>query len=327
MPSSYVDYTTDGNDVYSITMSRLVDGHITITLDDVSSSNFTIAGNDLTLTGGDAGSNGQALRITRTTPADYVTFVNGSTLTGNELNYARLAAQYRKEESEEADRERLDSIETVNTTQSSQITALQDINAGSRLDTIETVNTTQSGQITALQDINAGSRLDTLETDNTTQSSQITALDTRLTTAEDQIGAAFAFVTDGTAHSFNSGTPTLVPFATTILGGGAAVSGQYTVPFDGHWLLTVTLTPDPGSTTVNDEWRVSIGTTGSPSARRAFFEVSGDPDRDTITFTCALSLSTSDVVGAYVTRHSGTGNFTLNTQGADNTFTGVCISK
>lgn len=156
---------------------------------------------------------------------------------------------------------------------------------------------------------------------------QVAAISPKVTDFEDQLGAAFAFNSNGVQTTFNSGTATLVPFASTDLGSPAAAGGQYTLPFNGFWLFTVTLTPDPASLTPGEVWILSVGTTGSPSARRAWFEVQGDPDRDTITLTCALNLSAGAVVGAYVRRFSGSGNFQLNAQGADNTFTGLCLAK
>jgi len=137
--------------------------------------------------------------------------------------------------------------------------------------------------------------------------------------------ATFYMHSNNVAHNFNSGTPTLVPFGHTAIGGSAASGGQYTTPFAGLWFVSVTLTPV--STTVNDEWRISIGTPSSPSANRAFFEAIGDPDVDTITLSTMISLSASAQVGAYVTRHSGSGNFTLNAAGADNQIAGFCVKK
>jgi len=156
---------------------------------------------------------------------------------------------------------------------------------------------------------------------------QVAVISPKVTDFEDQLGAAFAFHSNGVQTNFNSGTPTLVPFATTELGGASAVNGEFTAPFHGCWHFTVTLTPDPASLTAGEEWIVSVGTSSSPSARRTWFEVQGDPDRDTVTLTCALFLTQGAVVGAYVRRFSGSGNFQLNNQGADNTFTGLCLAK
>ena len=164
------------------------------------------------------------------------------------------------------------------------------------------------------------------------------ALGTRMLNAEtnitnllpmlDERAASFYMHSDGVEHNFNSGTATLVPFGNTRIGGSAASGGQYTTPFHGLWFVSVTLTPANSSLTVDDRWIVSIGyPPESLSANRSWFEVSGDPDVDTITLSTMISLGSGAQVGAYVRRFSGSGNFTLNTAAADNQIAGFCVKK
>ena len=142
--------------------------------------------------------------------------------------------------------------------------------------------------------------------------------------------STFYMHSGGVAHTFGSGGysgPTLVPFGTTVAGGSAATGGQYTTPFDGLWFVSVTVTPDTSSLTLDETWTVSIGTSGVFSSGRAWFEVKGDPDVDSITFSTLVSLSRGDQVGAYLRRTSGTGVFTLNTEATDNQIAGFCVKK
>lgn len=156
---------------------------------------------------------------------------------------------------------------------------------------------------------------------------QIAAISPKVTDFEDQLGAAFAFHSNGVAHSYNNYTPTIVPFALTMIGGAGAVNGEFLVPFDGFWLLTTSITPNPASLTVGDEWIISIGTRSSPSARRHWATIQGDPDTETHTFTCGLSLAAGNYVGVYIRRGTASGTYTLSTVAGDNTFTGFCIEK
>ena len=163
---------------------------------------------------------------------------------------------------------------------------------------------------------------------------QLDAVDTRLATAEASLttvaserDAAFYMHSGGTQHVFNSGTATLVPFGTTAVGGSAASGGQYTTPFAGLWFVSVSLSPDPLAITLNDVWIISIGYSGATGANRTWFEVAGDPDKATVTFSTMINLGAGVAVGAYIKRSSGSGNFTLNASASDNQIAGICIHK
>ncbi|MDC1295537.1 phage tail fiber protein [Myxococcota bacterium] len=103
-------YTTAGVGPYSITFPYLKKAHVSITLDDVSSTAYTISGSSLTL---DATSTGAALIITRTTPIDLVQFVDGATLSSSTLETARVAGIYRDQEADDIDDTIVSAVEGV----------------------------------------------------------------------------------------------------------------------------------------------------------------------------------------------------------------------
>ena len=142
--------------------------------------------------------------------------------------------------------------------------------------------------------------------------------------------SAFYMHSGGVAHTFGSGGyggTTLVPFGTTVAGGSAATGGQYTTPFDGLWFVSVTITPDTSSLTLDENWIVSIGYTGATSAKRSWFEVKGDPDLDSVTFSTMINMPRGEQIGAYIKRAGGTGILTLNTSASDNQIAGFCVKK
>ena len=191
-----------------------------------------------------------------------------------------------------------------------------------QLDAVQTQVTSNDSDIAALQATTGHGT-----SGNSALNTRLATAEASLTTVASERDAAFYMHSGGTQHVFNSGTATLVPFGSTAVGGSAASGGQYTTPFAGLWFVSVSLTPDHSAITVNDVWIISIGYSGATGANRTWFEVAGDPDKATVTFSTMINLGAGVAVGAYVKRSSGSGNFTLNASGSDNQIAGICIHK
>ncbi|MDC1295536.1 phage tail fiber protein [Myxococcota bacterium] len=188
MPSD--SYTSAGAGPYSITFPYLDVAHVSITLDGVASTDYSIAGSSLTLLAGaeEDPPTGSALVILRTTPEDYVQYVDGATLSSSSLEAARVAGIYRDEEAAEDDavvQAALDvrvaaaegNITTLDTELSTVVNVLTAVD--SRTTTLEGEMTAVEGRATTLE-----GRATTLEADLTTAEAATVTLANRVTVTE-----------------------------------------------------------------------------------------------------------------------------------------------
>ena len=105
MANTYVDYTATASQTdFAFSFPYLEDEHVTVTINGVATTAFTIVTSPSTKIVLDTGATaGQSVRVQRVSAPDenLVDFVNGSVLTESELDRAYLHNRYLAEESAE----------------------------------------------------------------------------------------------------------------------------------------------------------------------------------------------------------------------------------